>query len=82
MVFVFASLLELAVVGYLSKDTGTTKSHGSGEGARDQNGEQTTGNSVCWKKCCTAENIDRVSAFVFPMCFILFNLIYWGLYVL
>ncbi|CAJ0580590.1 unnamed protein product, partial [Mesorhabditis spiculigera] len=68
MAFIFASLIELAVVGYLSRN---------GE-------HRAIVCHCSWlcQKCpqWTAGKLDRASSVVFPTCFLLFNLWYWFIF--
>lgn len=96
MTFVFCSLLELALVGYLA-----TKDPRFNRGKRNllkklsQQHHQNmivhqrsvnNDNTECEISCeCitsswTLEQIDKISAIAFPVLFILFNICYWWYY--
>uniref|UniRef100_A0A914XAY1 Uncharacterized protein n=1 Tax=Plectus sambesii TaxID=2011161 RepID=A0A914XAY1_9BILA len=65
MGFIFASLLELAVVGYITR-------------YNIANSIKCNCSWLCWK--CpewTANKIDGASAMIFPLCFAVFNVYYW-----
>uniref|UniRef100_A0A914KLE8 Uncharacterized protein n=1 Tax=Meloidogyne incognita TaxID=6306 RepID=A0A914KLE8_MELIC len=69
MGFIFSSLIELAVVGYLVS-------------AQTEKNEKLHN---CWWGCLccpelTASKIDQVSFILFPTCFVIFNIWYWFIF--
>ncbi|MFH4982903.1 hypothetical protein AB6A40_009612 [Gnathostoma spinigerum] len=65
MAFIFASMIELAVVGYLSKNESSMTIR--------------CNCSLICRSCTiwTADRVDKLSARVFPICFAIFNVWYW-----
>ncbi|KAL3076590.1 hypothetical protein niasHT_033455 [Heterodera trifolii] len=70
MGFIFSSLIELAIVGFLVSNK-----------SNHQIPHKCSENMICWK-CpdATAKKIDKYSMIIFPVCFIVFNFWYWFIF--
>ncbi|VDL75974.1 unnamed protein product [Nippostrongylus brasiliensis] len=90
MTFIFCSLLELAIVGYKhNSQVNTFESSPAGLCRYEQRFILPLERNGCsWRILChiraicdwPPEKIDRISAFMFPACFALFNILYWSFY--
>uniref|UniRef100_A0A1I8HA54 Neur_chan_LBD domain-containing protein n=1 Tax=Macrostomum lignano TaxID=282301 RepID=A0A1I8HA54_9PLAT len=94
LIFVFASLLEFAVVNvYSRKDTNSTmlllsnekspppKQQQQPESAGQQSSNSAKLTSAQIISTNTARKIDKISRRLFPLMFLIFNVIYWVMYV-
>ncbi|KHJ45586.1 Cation transporter family protein [Trichuris suis] len=88
MAFIFCSLLELALVGYLTRHDNSNASLKHNNNNNNKCGPFWTFTFfrcdcpwLCWQcGTLTARRIDGISIVMFPSVFLLFNIYYWGFF--
>lgn len=82
LLFIFAALLEYAVVNYVIRLDKRNKANAGRSVPELEQRPCASCTCTCpsWKHASTSKKVDVISRFLFPVLFVIFNLVYWLVY--